>query len=46
MKLKSKGKGQTQYEPKLESKKYRRTSRRTQLQALQDLYKESEEPNT
>jgi len=43
MKLKSKGKGQSQYEPKLESKKYRRTSRRTQLQALQDLYQESEE---
>ncbi|MEA5502700.1 small ribosomal subunit biogenesis GTPase RsgA [Halotia wernerae UHCC 0503] len=43
MKLKSKSKGQSQYEPKLESKKYRRVSRKTQLQALQDLYQESEE---
>ncbi len=43
MKLKSKGKGQSQYEPKLESKKYRRVSRKTQLQALQDLYQESED---
>ncbi|MEA5617410.1 small ribosomal subunit biogenesis GTPase RsgA [Cronbergia sp. UHCC 0137] len=43
LKLKSKGKGQSQYEPKLESKKYRRTSRRTQLQSLQDLYQESDE---
>jgi ribosome biogenesis GTPase / thiamine phosphate phosphatase len=29
--------GQVQYEPKLESKKYRRQSRKTQRQALQDL---------
>jgi ribosome biogenesis GTPase len=43
MKLKTKGKGQSQYEPKLESKKYRRISRKTQLQALQDLYQDSEE---
>ena len=43
LKVKSKGKGQTQYEPKLESKKYRRSSRRTQLQELQHLYQESEE---
>jgi ribosome biogenesis GTPase / thiamine phosphate phosphatase len=43
MKLKSKGKGRSQYEPKLESKKYRRISRKTQLQALQDLYQESED---
>ncbi|MBF2008469.1 MAG: small ribosomal subunit biogenesis GTPase RsgA [Chlorogloeopsis fritschii C42_A2020_084] len=35
--------GQTQYEPKLESKKYRRASRRTQLQELEQLYEESEE---
>ncbi|NDJ21532.1 small ribosomal subunit biogenesis GTPase RsgA [Nostoc sp. B(2019)] len=42
LKLKSKGKGQSQYEPKLESKKYRRVSRRTQLQALQDLYQDEE----
>ncbi|QSJ17452.1 small ribosomal subunit biogenesis GTPase RsgA [Nostoc sp. UHCC 0702] len=42
LKLKTKGKGQSQYEPKLESKKYRRVSRRTQLQALQDLYKDEE----
>ncbi|OUL25074.1 ribosome small subunit-dependent GTPase A [Nostoc sp. RF31YmG] len=43
LKLKTKGKGQSQYEPKLESKKYRRVSRKTQLQALQDLYQDSEE---
>ncbi|BAZ29833.1 ribosome small subunit-dependent GTPase A [Cylindrospermum sp. NIES-4074] len=43
MKLKSKGKGQSQYEPKLESKKYRRISRKTQLQDLQNLYQDSEE---
>ncbi|MEA5550297.1 small ribosomal subunit biogenesis GTPase RsgA [Anabaena cylindrica UHCC 0172] len=42
LKLKSK-KGQSQYEPKLESKKYRRISRKTQLQDLQELYRESEE---
>ncbi|MBD0261283.1 MAG: small ribosomal subunit biogenesis GTPase RsgA [Tolypothrix sp. Co-bin9] len=41
-KLKTKGKGQTQYEPKLESKKYRQKSRRTQLQELQELYKDDE----
>ncbi len=43
MKLISKGKGQSQYEPKLESKKYRRISRKTQLQDLQNLYQDSEE---
>lgn len=43
MKAKSKGKGQTQYEPKLESKKYRRISRRSQQQALQDVYHNAEE---
>jgi len=43
LKGKSKGKGETQYEPKLESKKYRRVSRRTQHQALQDVYQDSEE---
>ncbi|AFY41874.1 small ribosomal subunit biogenesis GTPase RsgA [Nostoc sp. PCC 7107] len=43
LKLKTKGKGQSKYEPKLESKKYRRISRKTQLQALQDLYQDSEE---
>ena len=43
LKLKSKGQGQNQYEPKLESKKYRRVSRRVQVQNLQDLYTESEE---
>lgn len=43
LKAKTKGKGQTQYEPKLESKKYRRVSRRTQLQALQGVYQDSEE---
>lgn len=43
LKLKTKGKGQNQYEPKLETKKYRRLSRRTQQQALQELYQEAEE---
>ncbi|MTJ08035.1 small ribosomal subunit biogenesis GTPase RsgA [Anabaena sp. UHCC 0204] len=43
LKLISKGKGQSQYEPKLESKKYRRISRKTQLQDLQELYRESED---
>ncbi|MBR8837281.1 MAG: small ribosomal subunit biogenesis GTPase RsgA [Stigonema ocellatum SAG 48.90 = DSM 106950] len=42
LKGKTKGKGQTQYEPKLESKKYRRSSRKTQLQELQDLYRDEE----
>ncbi|MFO5491527.1 MAG: small ribosomal subunit biogenesis GTPase RsgA [Cuspidothrix sp.] len=43
LKLKSKGKGQNHYEPKLESKKYRRVSRRLQVQNLPDLYTEGEE---
>lgn len=42
-KLKTKGKGQNQYEPKLETKKYRRTSRRSQQQALQQSYQDGEE---
>jgi ribosome biogenesis GTPase len=40
-KLKSSGKGQSSYEPKLETKKYRQKSRRTQLQELQQLYQEN-----
>jgi ribosome biogenesis GTPase / thiamine phosphate phosphatase len=43
LKLKTKGKGQNHYEPKLESKKYRRVSRKTQQQALQDLFQDNEE---
>ncbi|QDL11699.1 ribosome small subunit-dependent GTPase A [Brasilonema octagenarum UFV-E1] len=43
LKVKTKGNGKTQYEPKLESKKYRRTSRKTQLQQLQQLYQETDE---
>lgn len=43
MKLKTKGKGQSQYEPRLEAKKYRRISRRTQQQALQEEYQDAEE---
>jgi len=43
LKLKSKGKGRQQYEPMLESKKYRRVSRKKQQQTLQELYKESED---
>jgi len=37
LKLKSRRQGQSQYEPKLEAKKYRRTSRRSQQQDLQGL---------
>ena len=43
LKVKTNSKGQSQYEPKLESKKYRRLSRRGQQQALQDLYQDAEE---
>jgi len=46
MKLKSGDEGRNQYEPKLETKRYRRPSRRSQHQELQNLYrdlKESEE---
>jgi ribosome biogenesis GTPase len=43
MKVKAKGKGKSQYEPKLESKKYRRVSRRVQVQNLQDLDLDGEE---
>ncbi|MBW4555563.1 MAG: small ribosomal subunit biogenesis GTPase RsgA [Trichormus sp. ATA11-4-KO1] len=43
LKVKTKGKGKQHYEPKLESKKYRRVSRKTQLQELEQLYQESEE---
>ncbi|MGK7943642.1 MAG: small ribosomal subunit biogenesis GTPase RsgA [Microcystaceae cyanobacterium] len=38
LKLKIKASGQRQYEPKLESKKYRRQSRRHKHQQLQELY--------
>jgi len=41
LKLKNKS-GKNQYEPKLEAKKYRRISRRTQQQELQGLYQEQE----
>lgn len=41
-KLRSTGKGHSQSEPKLETKKYRRPSRRTQQQALKQLYKDPE----
>jgi ribosome biogenesis GTPase len=41
MKLKIKQAGRSSYEPKLALKKYRQSSRRTQQQALQDLYRES-----
>ncbi len=38
LKVKTKGSGHQEYEPKLESKKYRRISRRLQHQTLQDFY--------
>lgn len=40
LKAKNKGKGETKYEPKLQSKKYRRTSRRSQHQELEGLYQD------
>jgi ribosome biogenesis GTPase len=40
LKVKTKGQGVNTYEPKLAAKKYRRPARRTQQQALQDLYQE------
>ncbi|NRB07531.1 MAG: small ribosomal subunit biogenesis GTPase RsgA [Richelia sp.] len=43
VKLKTKGKGKKQYEPKLESKKYRRISRKTQLQELQQIYQDTDD---
>ncbi len=43
LKAKTTGKGQTQYEPKLETKKYRRISRRRQQQTLQKLYLDTDE---
>lgn len=42
MKLKTKHKGEDSYEPRLESKKYRRQSRRTQHQTLEAMLKEVE----
>jgi ribosome biogenesis GTPase len=41
LKLKTKA-GKQQYEPKLEAKKYRRQSRRTQQQELRELYQETD----
>jgi ribosome biogenesis GTPase / thiamine phosphate phosphatase len=43
MKLKTKGKGKSGYEPKLEAKKYRQKSRRTQLQELQTRYRDRDD---
>lgn len=43
IKVKTKRKGTQQYEPKLESKKYRRISRRVQHQNLDELYQDLEE---
>lgn len=42
-KVKSRGDGQLQTEPKLATKKYRRPSRRTQKQQLKDLYSDIDE---
>jgi ribosome biogenesis GTPase len=42
-KLKIKGSGEAEYEPKLEQKKYRRHSRRQKHQSLQDCYEEEED---
>ena len=43
LKSKTKSGGKRQYEPKLESKKYRRSSRRVQHQTLQELCEEMED---
>jgi ribosome biogenesis GTPase len=43
LKVKNTGKGASRYEPKLDSKKYRQKSRRTQLQELQQIYDEGED---
>ncbi|HHP7246073.1 MAG TPA: small ribosomal subunit biogenesis GTPase RsgA [Elainellaceae cyanobacterium] len=43
LKVKTGEHGKSQYEPKLETKKYRRPSRRSQRQALHDLYKDIDE---
>ncbi|MGJ3245112.1 MAG: small ribosomal subunit biogenesis GTPase RsgA [Elainellaceae cyanobacterium] len=43
LKVKTGEHGKSQYEPKLETKKYRRPSRRSQHQALQDLCKDIDE---
>ena len=40
VKLKIKRSGKSQYEPKLQTKKYRRTSRKTKHQNLQDIYEQ------
>ncbi len=42
-KLKSNQSGSETHEPKLETKRYRRTSRRTQQQALNHIYKEAQD---
>lgn len=42
LKLKIKASGERKYEPKLENKKYRRPSRRTQQQALEEFYLDSD----
>ena len=42
IKWKTKGKGKSGYEPRLEAKRYRRSSRRTQQQELQELYKDTD----
>lgn len=43
VKLKSSQSGEDSYEPKLETKRYRRTARRTQQQALNHLYDEAQD---
>lgn len=40
LKVKTNAQGQNRYEPRLEAKKYRRVGRRTQQQALKELYRE------
>ncbi|MEO0377450.1 MAG: small ribosomal subunit biogenesis GTPase RsgA [Cyanobacteria bacterium P01_A01_bin.17] len=44
LKRKAKRKGNTEYEPKLSSKRYRRPSRRSQRQNLKDLYPDRHNP--
>lgn len=46
LKLQSQQNGASTYEPKLETKRYRRTSRRTQQQALNHLYDEAQDSSS
>ncbi len=46
LKRKAKRQGQTEYEPKLSTKRYRRPSRRSQRQSLKELYPDTRQDNS